>query len=116
MITLNREALERGLLNQISVLYDGVKFPVYYNEYNSVVLTYKAKGNLPHACISTDAKVTILCLEEEKKEEDDGQMSQMSHKSLPNGVKQNVGRIDFRIKVRHEAPHDLSAENYLYIA
>ena len=112
---MNREALERGLLNQISVLYDGVKFPVYYNEHNSVILTYKAKGNLPHGCISTDAKVTILCLEEEKKEEDDGQMSQMSQKSVPNGIKQNFGRIDFRIKVRHEVPHDLSAENYLYI-
>jgi len=113
-ITLNREGLERGLLNQISVLYDGVKFPVYYNEYNSVVLTYKSKGNLPHACIATDAKVNILCLEEEKKVEDD-LVSQRSQRSLANGAKQNVGKIDFRVRVRHEAASDLSGENYFYI-
>ena len=111
MITLNREALERGILNQISVLCDGMKFPIYYNAHNYVLLTYKSKAKTPYASIATDARLSILCLEEEKKEEE----KPLNHHSISEGINHPYGKVDFRLKVRKEVPQGLTTENYLYI-
>ena len=112
---MNRDSLERSLLNQISVLYEGVKFPMYYNEYNYVLLTYKSKVKMTYGCIATDAKINILCLEEEKKEED-GERSRTSKQSKQSGVKQqSLGKVNFKVKVRKEIPQEIFTENYLYV-
>ena len=70
---------------------------------------------MAYGCIATDAKVNILCLEEEKKEED-GERSLTSKQSKQSGIKQaSMGKVNFKVKVRKEIPQEIFTENYLYV-
>ena len=110
-------------MNQVAVLFHEMTFPIYYNQFNYVIVTYKSNDPNPFVLLTENSQLNIFCLEVPKSKEDQKNnigsdiKKQIYFKIIDKEPNQELELFDSYLYINEELANKLKIdENQPYIS